>query len=196
MNTENPIFQNQSLPPYTPKPLHLYTLNPMIPRFSLLLCFTIFLMSCDTPTKQYDTVPDFCNFVFTAFKTNAIDESANIWVSEEEIRLLLVQQHPTPNSEKEKQLEQFERMQKLKVFDVDSLQKAFRTFRNTETNEFWQQLRFDSVDYRIENWKGIELTEATAFVSYQNQTFRLKIGELIKTPHGWKIMVQRGPWWK
>lgn len=156
----------------------------------------LILLSCDTPKKSYTQVPDFCDFVFTSFKNNSIEESANIWISEEETRMLIEQTYPSNDSLKQIQITQFNKMVKLQVFDIDSLQKDFRNFRNSNTDEFWQQLQFDSVDYRIENWKGIEMTEATVFVTFQNQRLRLKIGELIKTPHGWKIMVLRGPWWK
>lgn len=171
-------------------------LNYTICKSLFIFVGVVFLLSCDSPKKSFNEIRDFCGFVFESFKANKIEESTNIWIREKEVVDLIELTLTENDSIKQNQYTQLNRLKKNDVFNCDSLQNDFSNFRNTKSNDFWKQVIYDSVTYNIETWESIQIAEATVFVSYQNHKLRFKIGELILTPNGWKIMVKRGPWWK
>jgi len=94
-----------------------------------------------------------------------------------------------PSEIKKQRLENAERMESEGYFDKKTLNTLYSDFRSMQDNDFWKHCTIDSYKYmETEKWYDYEMAEPIVVLKYGDYTAMFKIGELLKTKDGWKII--------
>jgi hypothetical protein len=152
------------------------------------------LASCNKSKKIYN-LKEFCDYTIACYKNDNKSEAIGLRIKKDEL-MSLISSMKMPETNKKYELEATENRDKDGYFDNTILEKTYSEFRASQENDFWQKCLIEEYDYmQTEDFFGYETAEPIVTLKYDNKILRLKIGELIKTEIGWKIL-GGGPNWK
>jgi hypothetical protein len=161
----------------------------------VFICFLFLasLVGCNKVPKIYD-LEEFCVYTIDCYKNDNKKVAIGLRITKSEaIKLLNSMQL---NTELRKQrLAAVEKQDTDGYFSDVKLEKLYADFRAVEDKDFWDHFSIEGYEYmETDNWFGYEMAEPIVVLKHGDYTTRFKIGELIKTDNGWRII--QGPVWK
>lgn len=152
------------------------------------------MVSCTKAPPEILDLEAFCVYTVETYKQDNKKAALKLRLTKiESISLLKSMQL---NSELKKQrLEAVEEQDKAGYFSKERLEQRYIGFRSVEDRDFWKHCTIEGFEYMdTEKWFGYEMAEPIVILKHGDYTTRFKIGEVIKTNNGWRII--EGPTWK
>jgi hypothetical protein len=131
---------------------------------------------------------EFCNYTIECYKKDQKANAVGLKMTKDEV-IDMLNKMKLPDEMKKHRLAIAEKQDKDGYFDKRKLNDLYSDFRSVEDNDFWKYCTIDSYKYmETENWRGYEMAEPIVVLRNGDYTTMFKIGELIKTKNGWKII--------
>ena len=162
-------------------------------RLAFGLLITVWLSSCNRNPEIHD-LKEFCNYTVDCYKHNRKSDAIGLRMSKNEV-IAMLNSMKMPEEVKKQRLLAVEKQDKEGYFEKTELMKLYSDFRSGEDEDFWRNCTIAGYEYmEIDTWNGHNMAEPIVILQQGDYSVNFKIGELIKTGKGWKII--RGPMWK
>ncbi|WP_157363752.1 hypothetical protein [Alkaliflexus imshenetskii] len=163
-------------------------------KLTIWLLLLASMASCTTAPVEIFDLEAFCIYTIETYKRDNKKAALELRLTKKESISLLKSMQL--NSELRKQrLAAVEEQDKAGYFSKDRLEQLYIGFRSIEDRDFWRHCTIDGYEYlETETWFGYEMAEPIVILRHGDYTTRFKIGEIIKTHKGWRII--EGPTWK
>jgi|GEM_PF-2840996 len=157
------------------------------------LILLVLFGSCNKTTEIYN-LKEFCNYTVDCYKNDNKSNAIKLQITKNEVTATFSSMK-LPAELKKQRLAALEKQDKEGYFDTENLEKKYLSIRSREDDDFWENCTIKDYEYlKTDKWYGYEMAEPIVILQYGDYTANFKIGELIKTQKGWKII--RGPFWK
>lgn len=157
------------------------------------LVAVVFLISCNKTLEIYD-LKEFCDFTIESYKSDNKSEAIELRMKKGEV-IAMLNSMKLPDELKKQRLAAVEKQDEEGYFNNTRLEKLYTDFRSQEDNDFWKNCTIEGYEYmKTDKWYGFEMAEPIVILKLGDYTANFKIGEIIKTDSGWKII--QGPAWK
>ncbi|MBJ2176275.1 hypothetical protein JBL43_18635 [Aureibaculum sp. A20] len=158
------------------------------------LLVTVLFISCKK-SNEIDNLKEFCNYTIACYKNDNRSEAIALRITKDDL-MNVISSMTMLEPNKTKELEVTENRAKDGYFDNTKLEKAYSEFRTKQKEDFWKNCSIESYGYmETEDFFGFQMAEPMVVLKNGERTANFKIGELIKTDKGWKIL-GGGPDWK
>lgn len=151
------------------------------------------LGSCKKTPEIFD-LNEFCEYTVDCYKNYKKSNAIELQITKNEVTSTF-NSMKLPSELKKYRLAALEKQDKEGYFDKENIEKKYLSIRSVEDEDFWKNCTIEGYDYmETDKWYGYEMAEPIVILKQGDYTANFKIGELIKTDNGWKII--QGPTWK